>query len=858
MRFSSLRQRHSLGTSYALPPLVGVLFAAAYGSLRAEPDLTAIGLLLVAGLSLGLLTGALGRRHHRERAARLDAEDISRRVTHLQELTAALSSARTSADVIDACVLETTHGIGAASGALVLVAADEESGELARAVGFPDDTLAHWNRLPLRPKTPFGTAIRSRSIVAHDSRAARTAEYGDLADAEFLAEHEATAVVPLTTRGRVVAVLGIGLSEPRTWTAGDRDFLRQTAVHAARALERAGLYEIAERARVDAEALRARADQELAERQRAEEALRDSEARYRALAARTSRLHGLTGALSEAVTLDAVARAVVRQGQLVAGAQGASVTMLVDNGAQLTILAEDGPGASRTGATTAVEPGLCETEAIDTRQPVFVGSFGGSVGRYWRSASQAADGGYESTAALPLLAKGAPIGVLSFHFAAPVNFDDDYRALLTSVAQHCAQALDRARLHEAEHRARAEAEAANRLKDDFLSTVSHELRTPLNALLGWSAMLRLGTLDASRTGRAIQAIHDNATRQAQLVDELLDVSRIASGRAALELQEIDLRGPITSAVEWILPLAEEKAIEVRVPPHVPVRVTADGRRLEQVFLNLLSNAVKFTPPGGRVSVDVIAADGAVEVRVSDTGVGIDASFLPHVFDRFRQAESHTTRTHGGLGLGLSIAKQLVEAHGGSIRAESAGCGEGALFTVTLPIAASRHKGDQAMSGWGALSAVEGPALSALPSLDGVRVLIVDDERDAREMMACALANCGAAVTTAVSAGEALDALRRTAFDVLLADIGMPDEDGYTLIRKVRALPAADRAAIPAAAVTAYAREDQRQQALAAGYQLHVAKPVDPARLARAVSALRAGASASQAGLSARAAGRRPT
>lgn len=835
MRSSPLRHRRSLGTTYALAPLLCVLVAAAYWVRQPGPDALALALLLLNAVLVGVVAEALHRRHRREREARIGAERLGRQAAQLQELTAALSRARTSADAIDACVLETTHSLGAAAGALVLVAPDEESGELARAVGFPRESLADSPRLPLRSKTPFGEAIRARSLIALDSRLARTAEYGDLADAEFLAEHEATVVVPLTSRGRVAAVLGLGLSEPHTWTSDEQEFLRQAAVHTAQALERAGLYEVAERARADAEKLRARADQELAERQRAEEALRDSEARYRALAARTSRLHGLTGALSEAVTLDAVARAVVRQGELVAGAQGASVTLLVDNGTQLATLAEDGSSArSESPQRFAVEPGLCATEAIETRQPVFVGSFAGSFGRYWRSAAHAADGSYESTAALPLLAKGAPIGVLSFHFAAPVNFDEDYRALLTSVAQHCAQALDRARLHEAEHRARADAEAANRLKDDFLSTVSHELRTPLNAILGWAAMLRLGSLDAGRTGRAIQAIHDNATRQAQLVDELLDVSRIASGRAALDLQDIDLREPITSAVEWILPLAEEKAIEVHVPPHSPVRVAADGRRLEQVFLNLLSNAVKFTPAGGRVTIDVSSIDGSVEVRVRDTGVGIDASFLPHVFDRFRQAESHTTRTHGGLGLGLSIAKQLVEAHGGSIRAESAGRGEGALVVVTLPLAASRQRAEQMEIG----RRDGGPASAGgLPSLKGVRVLIVDDELDAREMMACALASCGAAVTTAASTQEALEMLTRTTVDVLLADIGMPDEDGYALIRKVRALPSADRASIPAAAVTAYARQDQRQQALAAGYQLHIAKPIDPSRLARAVMTL---------------------
>ena len=271
----------------------------------------------------------------------------------------------------------------------------------------------------------------------------------------------------------------------------------------------------------------------------------------------------------------------------------------------------------------------------------------------------------------------------------PVNFDEEYPALLTSVAQHCAQALDRARLYETTERARAEAEAANRSKDEFLSTVSHELRTPLNAMLGWAAMLRSGSVEPGRTARAVEAIFNNATRQARLIEELLDVSRIVAGRASLDLQEVDLGESLRGAVEAMMPLAARKASRSGSRRRRTSSVVADPRRLEQVFLNLLSNALKFTPPGGRITVDIGVAGASAEVRVADTGAASTPAFLPHVFERFRQADSATTRRVGGLGLGLFIARQLVEAQGGTIRVESEGTGRGATFTVTLPAAVGR-------------------------------------------------------------------------------------------------------------------------------------------------------------------------
>jgi CheY-like chemotaxis protein len=345
-------------------------------------------------------------------------------------------------------------------------------------------------------------------------------------------------------------------------------------------------------------------------------------------------------------------------------------------------------------------------------------------------------------------------------------------------------------------------------------------------------MLRNGAVDATRRQRALEAIVNNATRQGRLIEELLDVSRIVAGRATLDLQHVKLAENIRGAVEAMMPIAAAKNVDVQVDVAIDEYVVADPRRLEQVVLNLLSNAVKFTPTGGRVDIRVARSGDWVEVTVADTGAGIDPAFLPHVFDRFRQGDTTTTRSVGGLGLGLFIARHLVEAQGGTIQVASEGRDRGATFTVRLkavnavsstPLSADRT------------SPAEEP--EANPALTGIRVLLVDDEADSREMMTSALETCGATVVAAASATEAIRALARAPVDVLLSDIAMPDKDGYELIREIRATRTTRIARVPAAAVTACVREDDRQRALDAGFQMHLAKPVHPSALARAVAAL---------------------
>jgi signal transduction histidine kinase len=631
------------------------------------------------------------QRGHSDRALRVSAETAAAHAHRMTQLTAALAQARTPRSAIEAIVQEALHALKADAGMLLLTTRDGARATVARAVGYGDRAPAE--DLSLSEKGPISDAVGRGAAVIVESRAQRAVEYPPAtSNAE---PFETSVVVPLLIGTRVVAIVQLDFEAPRLLTLDDREYLIVLATAAAQALDRTWQLEYAERARSEAEKLRAQGEQELVERKNIEHALRASETRYRALAARTSRLHALSAALSEAVSSGAVAHAVVHHGCIVVGATAGEVMLLVENGAQFETLSAGtdldsiAERESEPPRRTPVEDGLCASEAVRTSQPVFIRSLAEWQERYWRSASVAADGGYQSSATMPLLVEGAPIGVLAFYFTVPVNFDDEYQALLTSVAQHCAQALDRARLYESTQRARSEAEQANRIKDEFVSIVSHELRTPLNAILGWTTMLQRGSISGDKATRALQSISDNASRQARLIEDLLDFSRVSSGRASLHMETIDVRELIRGVVESMTPTAVARAVDLQLSSIPPVEVIGDIRRLEQVFFNLVDNALKFTPAGGRVSLDVRIVDRVVEVRVQDTGRGIEPDFLPLAFDRFRQADSTNSRTHGGLGLGLSIAKQLVEAHKGTISAESKGTGKGATFTVRLPVAAQR-------------------------------------------------------------------------------------------------------------------------------------------------------------------------
>jgi PAS domain S-box-containing protein len=388
----------------------------------------------------------------------------------------------------------------------------------------------------------------------------------------------------------------------------------------------------------------------------------------------------------------------------------------------------------------------------------------------------------------------------------------------------------------AERRRVESLEEANRRMNEFLAMVSHELRTPLNAMLGWIRLLRSGHLEPATVARGLATIERNTLAQAQLIEDLLDVSRIVSGKLRLTVEPVDLEPPIRTAIDSVRLAADAKQLRLRTMLDSTVGpVLGDAIRLQQVIWNLLSNAIKFTPDGGEVRIELARADSGVEITVSDTGIGIAPEFIPHVFDRFRQADASTSRKHGGLGLGLAIVKHLVEAHGGTVRANSAGVGAGASFVVRLPTAQVNAASATTTESVG-IDTVLG-AFEYRPSLQGIRVLAVDDEPDTRDMLALVLGECEADVRTAASAAEALAMLDEWEADVLVSDIGMPIEDGYELIRRVRARPKARGGDVPAVALTAYARFEDRMLALKAGFQMHVPKPIEPNELVTVVNSL---------------------
>ena len=450
--------------------------------------------------------------------------------------------------------------------------------------------------------------------------------------------------------------------------------------------------------------------------------------------------------------------------------------------------------------------------------------------------------------AVPVVSRsGDVIGGLFFGHPEPGVFTERAERIVVGVAAQAAVAIDNARLYEgaqraaeerrqlleSERSARTEAERASSMKDEFLATLSHELRTPLNAILGWAHMLRIRELGPAELHAGLEVIERNARVQTQLIEDLLDMSRITSGKLRLDIQTIRPAAFIEAAIETVRPSAEAKGIALGTvldPAAGPI--SGDANRLQQVVWNLLSNAIKFTRKGGRVEIRLARVDAHVEITVADTGIGIATDFLPHVFDRFRQADASRTRAVGGLGLGLAIVKHLVELHGGTIRGESAGEGRGAAFTVALPITSAHRRDGGRRRPAAGRAADSGFARS---DLSGVTVLVVDDEDDARDLIRRVLEECDARVLTASTADEAVEAVQAQRPHVLVSDISMPDVDGYELLRRVRALGPESGGRLPAIALTAFARAEDRMRALRAGFLLHVSKPVEPSELVAAVA-----------------------
>ena len=442
-----------------------------------------------------------------------------------------------------------------------------------------------------------------------------------------------------------------------------------------------------------------------------------------------------------------------------------------------------------------------------------------------------------SAMVVPLSVRDRVLGAMSFVYAeSGRQYTDDDLAVAEDLARRCATAIENARLYRSERQARQAADVANRAKDEFLAVVSHELRTPLNAIMGWSKMMARPEFDERRKQRAVETIGRNAVAMAQLIEDLLDTSRVISGKLSLQVQRVDVARMVAAAIDSVRPAAAGQGIEIMThfEDEAPT-MTGDPTRLQQIVWNLLSNAIKFSPKGGCVDVRLRKVGASVHIAVQDQGQGIAPAFLPYVFEPFRQQDASASRAHGGLGLGLAISKQLVEMHGGHIAAHSDGEGTGSTFTVSLPIAgvsSTNPPPPRTARPFEASASFDAPA-----HLRGLHILVVDDDDDARQLVASVLEDCGCRITLARSAQEAMAKLTEDLPDLLLSDIGMPGEDGYDLIRKVRALPPDEGGDIPAAAITAFARPDDRRRMLNAGYSIHLPKPVEPAELVAVVSTL---------------------
>lgn len=457
-------------------------------------------------------------------------------------------------------------------------------------------------------------------------------------------------------------------------------------------------------------------------------------------------------------------------------------------------------------------------------------------------ASVAASAGLHAAFGFPILIGKEVIGTVEFFNREIRQPDAELLEMMSSIGGQIGQFQERkraegelAQLLLRERSARAESEQANRLKDEFLATVSHELRTPLNAVMGWARMLRSGRLDTESRDHALEVVERNAWAQKQIIEDILDVSRVITGKLQLNLSPVNLMAVVDAALDAVRPAIEAKEITIKkeMDPGIMV-VAGDSDRLQQVVWNLLSNAAKFTPTGGQIELAMRQTNRSIEIQVSDTGPGIDQNFLPHVFERFRQADGSTTRTHGGLGLGLAIVRHLVELHGGSIKAENRKEGHGAILTVSLPL----PSGELSVEDVPEAFPQEVESSPESPDLEGIRILVVDDEADALDLITIDLTSCGAQVSAFLTVTDALQALEQSDFDLLISDIGMPDQDGYAFINRVRTREAASLSKkIPAVALTAYARVQDRMRALIAGYDTHVAKPLESGELLTVVASL---------------------
>lgn len=608
-------------------------------------------------------------------------------------------------------------------------------------------------------------------------------------------------IVPLKTRENILGVITFVNSDSESHSAEDLKIAEDLANRAALAVDNAQLF-------------------------RAEQTTRKAAERNSEL---LKRLQSVSTALSQALTPKEVSDAVITQGINSCGAYAGMIVILNEKTNEIELVSAQGYRQSMIDQWKKfhISRNVPLADSIRNKTPIFIESFESYVERYPVLGPLADSSKSKAMLSFPLIVEGRTIGALGLSFLTRRVFNDDDRAFLQSLAQQCALALERAHSYESERRLRDEAEAANRLKDEFLATVSHELRTPLNAIVGWASLLKSKRLNSEVAEQAIETIERNAKSQAQIVEDLLDVSRIITGKLNLNLETIILDESVLNAVDGLSLAAQAKDIAIKTKFEAAgIKVQADRERLQQILWNLLSNAIKFTQPNGAVTIKLTSSESTAKISVIDNGIGIKPEFLPFVFDRFRQADGTTTRNHSGLGLGLSIVRYLVEMQDGTIQAESEGENKGSIFTVSFPLRSDINELNLS-------SNPESVGNGAL--LANLRVLIVDDDPDSLALLKILIEDKGGEAKTVKSAAEVLSVIGEFQPDILISDIGMPDEDGYALIKKLRLTETG--AQIPAIALTAYTRETDRQQALRSGFQAHLTKPVDFNELLSAITRL---------------------
>ncbi|MFN6465952.1 MAG: AAA family ATPase [Nostoc sp. DedVER02] len=614
-------------------------------------------------------------------------------------------------------------------------------------------------------------------------------------------------ILPLRAREKIVGAISFFTAESeRRYSTSDLSLAEDVAYRAAIAIDNARLYQEAQQAQKTAEI-----------------ALE-----------RIARLQSITAALSESLTPAQVSEVIVEQSMAALGANSALVALLNENKTELEIVQTVGykQDLVDTWRHFPIDSPSPLAEAVRTGQPAWAESKQNRIARYPHLAEAYAQYDIDAWISIPLVVEGSAVGGITLGFAELQLLSGEDQAFLLAVAQQCAQAIARAHLYEAELTARNAAESANRIKDEFLAVLSHELRTPLNPILGWAKLMRSRKLDQATSDRALETIERNAKLQTQLIEDLLDVSRILQGKLNLNFGPINLISVIEAAIETVRLSAQAKSIEIQTIFESGVgQVLGDASRLQQVIWNILSNAIKFTPSRGQVKIKLEQVGSQVQIRVTDTGKGIAPEFLPYVFDYFRQADGATTRQFGGLGLGLAIVRHLVELHGGTVQAQSLGEEQGATFTVRLPCLQNESK--EIKDGINNSSILPDQSLP----LSGLNILVVDDDADMREFLPFMLEQYGATVTAVASAIEALTTLSQFQPNLIISDIGMPEMDGYMLMRQIRSLKPEAGGTIPAIALTAYAGEIDYQQAIAAGFQQHISKPVDPEELVKAIGSL---------------------